>query len=79
VQPPILRSVPLPTIDLAQPTLIARPVHHEGWVYEEKVDGYCIVAYKTGGRVRLVSRQGRDHTAFPWDCSRAPQPSMPPP
>jgi len=21
-------------------TQVARPFHHEGWVYEEKVDGY---------------------------------------
>jgi hypothetical protein len=21
-------------------TLVARPFHHDGWVYEEKVDGY---------------------------------------
>jgi bifunctional non-homologous end joining protein LigD len=31
-------------------------------VYEEKVDGWRIVAYKDGDRVRLVSRNGVDHT-----------------
>jgi bifunctional non-homologous end joining protein LigD len=31
-------------------------------VYEEKVDGWRILAYKAGDRVRLVSRNGRDHT-----------------
>ena len=46
-----------------QPTLVARPVHHEGWVYEEKVDGYRMVAYKADRSVKLVSRQGVDHTA----------------
>jgi bifunctional non-homologous end joining protein LigD len=45
-----------------QPTLVAKPFHHEGWVYEEKVDGYRMVAYKDGDQVRLVSRQGKDHT-----------------
>ena len=45
-----------------QPTLIAKPFHHEGWVYEEKVDGYRMVAYKDGDRVQLINRQGRDHT-----------------
>jgi bifunctional non-homologous end joining protein LigD len=45
-----------------QPTLITTPFHHEGWVYEEKVDGYRMVAYKEGDQVKLVSRQGRDHT-----------------
>jgi bifunctional non-homologous end joining protein LigD len=31
-------------------------------VYEEKVDGWRMLAYKDGQRVRLVSRNGRDHT-----------------
>lgn len=33
---------------LPQPTLVAHPFHHKGWVYEEKVDGYRVVAYKDG-------------------------------
>jgi bifunctional non-homologous end joining protein LigD len=45
-----------------QPTLIAKPFHREGWVYEEKVDGYRMVAHKAGAAVKLVSRQGIDHT-----------------
>jgi len=45
-----------------QPTLVPRPVHHEGWVYEEKVDGWRILAHKVAGTVRLVSRNGLDHT-----------------
>jgi len=28
-----------------RPTLLARPVHHDGWVYEKKVDGYHVLAY----------------------------------
>ncbi len=49
-----------------QPTLVPRPVHHEGWVYEEKVDGWRMLAYKVAGTVKLVSRNGRDHTSrFP--------------
>ena len=49
------------------PTLVSRPFHHEGWVYEEKVDGYRMLAYKDRRRqVRLISRQGKDHTTrFP--------------
>ena len=31
-------------------------------MYEEKVDGWRMLAYKDGARVRLVSRNGRDHT-----------------
>lgn len=52
----------LPQIDLMHPTLIARPFHRDGLVYEEKVDGYRMIAYKTGDTVKLISRNGRDHT-----------------
>ena len=44
------------------PTLLPRPVHHEGWIYEEKIDGYRMVASKSDGAVRLISRQGKDFT-----------------
>ena len=48
------------------PTQVAQPFHHEGWVYEEKVDGYRVLAYKDGETVRLVSRRAKDLTArFP--------------
>ena len=43
-------------------TLVREPFHRDGWVYEEKVDGWRMLAYKAGDRVRLVSRNGRDHT-----------------
>jgi bifunctional non-homologous end joining protein LigD len=43
-------------------TDVARPFHRKGWVYEEKLDGWRMVAIKTDGAVRLVSRNGRDHT-----------------
>ena len=39
-----------------------RSIHHAGWVYEEKVDGWRMVATKAEGSVRLVSRNGLDHT-----------------
>jgi bifunctional non-homologous end joining protein LigD len=46
-----------------QPTLVRGPFSGGGgWVYEEKVDGWRIVAHKEGQRVRLVSRNGVDHT-----------------
>jgi bifunctional non-homologous end joining protein LigD len=44
------------------PALVREPFHRDGWVYEEKVDGWRMLAYKDGGRVRLVSPNGRDHT-----------------
>jgi ATP-dependent DNA ligase len=37
----------------------ARLKPHPSW---EKVDGWRMLAYKDGERVRLVSRNGRDHT-----------------
>jgi bifunctional non-homologous end joining protein LigD len=46
----------------AVPTLIAKPFHREGLVFEEKVDGYRMVAHKDGAAVKLVSRTGIDHT-----------------
>jgi bifunctional non-homologous end joining protein LigD len=54
-----------------QPTLVAQPFHHKGWVYEEKVDGYRMVARKDDGAVSLVSRQGKDHTARYPDLAKA--------
>jgi bifunctional non-homologous end joining protein LigD len=44
------------------PTQVAKPFHRPGWVYEEKYDGWRMLAYKHGAEVRLVSRAGREHT-----------------
>src|SRR5215471_7096124 len=44
------------------PTLVREPFHRAGWIYEEKVDGWRLLAYKDRERVRLVSRNGRDLT-----------------
>ena len=63
--------MPLPTVELAHPTLIRRPFHHEGWVYEEKVDGYRMVAYKRAGAAQLISRQGKDFTHRSRDLAKA--------
>ena len=50
----------LPTITPLAPVL-AKPYHRPGWVWEEKLDGWRILAYKDARHVRLVSRTGRDH------------------
>jgi len=34
------------------------PFHRPRWVYEEKIDGYRMLAVKDGSRVRLLSRRG---------------------
>jgi hypothetical protein len=46
------------------PRSSASRFYRDGWVYEEKVDGWSILAYKDRDRVRLVSRNGRDHAAL---------------
>ena len=43
-------------------TLISQPFHKPGWVYEEKYDGFRILAYKEGASVSLLSRNGKDRT-----------------
>jgi len=45
------------------PAPVRAPFHRRGWIYEEKVDGWRMVAYKDGAHVRLISRNGVDHAA----------------
>src|SRR3989454_7059510 len=40
----------------------APPFHRPGWIYEEKYDGWRLIAYKRGDTVRLLSRNGIDFT-----------------
>jgi bifunctional non-homologous end joining protein LigD len=56
-------AAPLPLIKAPMAaTDVKRPFHHAGWVYEEKVDGWRVLAYKDSAGVRLVSRNGRELT-----------------
>lgn len=52
-------------------TLVRKPFHQPGWIYEEKYDGYRILAYKEGDRVTLVSRNGNDRTVTYASVARA--------
>ena len=54
-------------------TLMRKPFHQPGWIYEEKYDGYRILAYKESHRVTLVSRNGNDRTATYASVARAIQ------
>ena len=48
------------------PTLVREPFHRDSWVYEEKVDGWRMLAYKDGQRVRLGAATGATiRGAFP--------------
>ena len=41
---------------------VDQPFHHDGWTYEEKYDGWRMIAYKDGRHVQLISRAGKDHS-----------------
>jgi bifunctional non-homologous end joining protein LigD len=43
-------------------TLVREPFHDPGWIYEEKYDGYRLLAYKEGTKVKLLSRNEIDRT-----------------
>jgi bifunctional non-homologous end joining protein LigD len=44
-------------------TLVPEPFHRAGWIFEEKYDGYRILACKRGREVTLQSRNGVDKTS----------------
>lgn len=43
-------------------TELPRPFHRDGWIYEEKVDGWRMLVERHLSRVTLTSRNGLDHT-----------------
>lgn len=52
-------------------TLVDEPFHRAGWVYEEKYDGFRMLAYKEGRHVTLLSRNLKDRTAEFADIAAA--------
>ena len=52
-------------------TLVREPFDAPGWVYEEKYDGYRILAYKEGVRVTLLSRNEKNRTAIFSNVAKA--------
>jgi ATP-dependent DNA ligase len=45
--------VSIPRYGPVQPTQVKQPFHRDGWVYEEEIDGWRMLAYKDGRTVRL--------------------------
>ena len=67
------RSSMLP--DLMHAIEVPRPFQTRGWIYEGKVGRWRMLAVKDDGRVKLISRNGRDHTKRFRDLVAAPKPS----
>jgi bifunctional non-homologous end joining protein LigD len=78
-----LRTAPVegrPTADLEFPEhvdpMLATPVDaarfgdEAGWAFEMKWDGVRTIAYLAGGRVKLLSRKGRDDTEAYFEVAR---------
>ena len=51
-----MAGVVLPHYTPMAPMLVREPFHRDGWVYEEKVHGWRIVAYKDGDYDELGRR-----------------------
>ena len=52
-------------------TLVDEPFHRDGWMFEEKYDGYRIIACKRNRQVALWSRNGNDKTGQFADIAEA--------
>jgi hypothetical protein len=79
------RLVPLPQVAPVHPVL-AKPFHRDGWVYEEKIDGWRILAVKRDGVVPTVTLppEARDilssltHNARCWPRNSLPDDELRP-
>jgi ATP-dependent DNA ligase len=60
-----------------QPKL-SGPFHRHGWTFEERYDGWRILALQAGWTVRPMSARGVDHaTRFPGGDCRHPRLKFP--
>jgi bifunctional non-homologous end joining protein LigD len=58
-----VNAMGLPDFDAQLATLVQAPPDGEGWLHEQKFDGYRIGLRKDGRSVQLWSRRGQDWTA----------------
>jgi bifunctional non-homologous end joining protein LigD len=54
-------------------TLVDAPCNRANWIYEEKYDGFRLLAYKEASRVSLISRNAIDRTERYPDIAQALQ------
>ncbi len=50
---------------------VDQPFHRDGWTYEEKYDGWRMIACKDVRHVQLISRAGKDHSHRVGDLAAA--------
>jgi bifunctional non-homologous end joining protein LigD len=61
---PMSRKTAMPSsIEPMLCTLIREPFQDKEYIYEPKLDGYRIICFKSGKKVRLNSRSGLDYTS----------------
>jgi bifunctional non-homologous end joining protein LigD len=61
------KGIKAPIFQKAEPmncTLIKQPFNDPAWIYEVKLDGYRIVAIKSGDEVKLHSRSALNYTKY---------------
>jgi ATP-dependent DNA ligase len=64
---------PVGFIEPCQPTTGLKPPIGPGWIHEIKHDGYRLMAWRTGERVRLLTRNGNDWSEFFSGCGGGAQ------
>ena len=58
-----------------QPAQVKQPFHREGRIYEEKIDGWRMLAYKSDRTVRLEGRNGVAWSTSTFTTSGTPSPA----